>query len=253
MLVERLSPRWSSTGLTPFLGRPGSIFTNPTLIHQRQKISQHHWLALASPSPSKRFLGLVDFCLKDDDMMSLPQVVALRFFRGVASASSIANKWVCLVFGKYRVISIKFGLNYKSKSQNFFSSQKEYDLENICASDYDRWDIYVSVRTRGYIFHRKTPLFWDFKRMDPKKGYNVENTSMLIEPVLGNEILVPDKCLEPRLGTKSGLYAGAPDFLLELLQQSLSFASSMGIVIQEDDNITQHARAFASDGFTMAQ
>ncbi|GBO24564.1 hypothetical protein AVEN_1425-1 [Araneus ventricosus] len=23
MLVERLSPRWSSTGLTPFLGRPG--------------------------------------------------------------------------------------------------------------------------------------------------------------------------------------------------------------------------------------
>ncbi|GBN60626.1 hypothetical protein AVEN_177872-1, partial [Araneus ventricosus] len=25
MLVERLSPRWSSTGLTPFLGRPGHL------------------------------------------------------------------------------------------------------------------------------------------------------------------------------------------------------------------------------------
>ncbi|GBO07489.1 hypothetical protein AVEN_124509-1 [Araneus ventricosus] len=25
MLVERLSPRWSSTGLTPFLGRPASV------------------------------------------------------------------------------------------------------------------------------------------------------------------------------------------------------------------------------------
>ncbi|GBN41340.1 hypothetical protein AVEN_237019-1 [Araneus ventricosus] len=76
---------------------------------------------------------------------------------------------------------------------------------------------------------------------------------MLIEPVLSNEILVPDKCLEPRLCTKSGLYAGSPDFLLEFLQQSLSFESSMGIAMQKDDNITQHDRAFASDGFTMAQ
>ncbi|GBO20146.1 hypothetical protein AVEN_35899-1 [Araneus ventricosus] len=32
----------------------------------------------------------------------------------------------------------------------------------------------------------------------------------------------------------------------------LSFASSMGIFMQEDDTITQ-ARVFASDGFTMAQ
>ncbi|GBM66311.1 hypothetical protein AVEN_87295-1 [Araneus ventricosus] len=33
MLVERLSPRWSSTGLTPFLGRPGQcgyFCTTPT-------------------------------------------------------------------------------------------------------------------------------------------------------------------------------------------------------------------------------
>ncbi|GBM95552.1 hypothetical protein AVEN_249944-1 [Araneus ventricosus] len=45
----------------------------------------------------------------------------------------------------------------------------------------------------------------------------------------------------------------APDFSLELSQQFLSFASSMGIVMQEDDTITQHVRAFASDGFTMAQ
>ncbi|GBO25377.1 hypothetical protein AVEN_92842-1, partial [Araneus ventricosus] len=66
--------------------------------------------------------------------------------------------------------------------------------------------------------------------------------------------LVPDKCLEPRLGAKSRLYRGvALDFLLELLQQFLSFASNMGIVMLADDTITQHARAFASDGFTMAQ
>ncbi|GBM52154.1 hypothetical protein AVEN_265627-1 [Araneus ventricosus] len=33
MLVERLSPRWSSTGLTPFLGRPGQcgyFYATPT-------------------------------------------------------------------------------------------------------------------------------------------------------------------------------------------------------------------------------
>ncbi|GBM64209.1 hypothetical protein AVEN_98712-1 [Araneus ventricosus] len=39
-------------------------------------------------------------------------------------------------------------------------------------------------------------------------------------------------------------------FLLELLQQFLSFASSMGIVMVEEDTITQHAK-FASDGFKM--
>ncbi|GBL64887.1 hypothetical protein AVEN_183670-1 [Araneus ventricosus] len=39
MLVERLSPRWSSTGLTPFLGRPGSvgIFAR----HQGEKVLEH--------------------------------------------------------------------------------------------------------------------------------------------------------------------------------------------------------------------
>ncbi|GBM88753.1 hypothetical protein AVEN_173250-1, partial [Araneus ventricosus] len=61
---------------------------------------------------------------------------------------------------------------------------------------------------------------------------------------------------EPRLGDKSRLYGGGkgtPDFPFELLQQFLSFASSMGIVMQEDDTTTQHASAFASDGFTMAQ
>ncbi|GBN59789.1 hypothetical protein AVEN_153835-1 [Araneus ventricosus] len=48
-----------------------------------------------------------------------------------------------------------------------------------------------------------------------------------------------------------GCMGVAPDFPLELLQKFLSFVSSMGpsIVIQEDDTITQHARAFASDGF----
>ncbi|GBO28048.1 hypothetical protein AVEN_25587-1 [Araneus ventricosus] len=33
MLVERLSPRWSSPGLTPFLGRPGQcgyFYATPT-------------------------------------------------------------------------------------------------------------------------------------------------------------------------------------------------------------------------------
>ncbi|GBL98069.1 hypothetical protein AVEN_84575-1 [Araneus ventricosus] len=33
MLVERLSPRWSSTGLSPFLGRPGQcgyFYATPT-------------------------------------------------------------------------------------------------------------------------------------------------------------------------------------------------------------------------------
>ncbi|GBM81952.1 hypothetical protein AVEN_4102-1 [Araneus ventricosus] len=55
------------------------------------------------------------------------------------------------------------------------------------------------------------------------------------------------------MGAKFGLYGrSAPDFPLELLKQFLSFASSMGIAMQEH-TITQHARAFASDGFTMAQ
>ncbi|GBN87626.1 hypothetical protein AVEN_261437-1 [Araneus ventricosus] len=35
------------------------------------------------------------------------------------------------------------------------------------------------------------------------------------------------------------------DFQLELLQQFLSFESNMGIAMQEDDTINQHARAFA--------
>ncbi|GBN95170.1 hypothetical protein AVEN_139775-1 [Araneus ventricosus] len=106
--------------------------------------------------------------------------------------------------------------------------------------------------------------------MDPKNairdqlvqpGY-VEISSLPIEPVLGScfhitikENHVPDKCLELRLGAKFGLYGGgvAPNFSLELLQQFLNFASSMGIDMQEDGIITQHARAFALDGFTMAQ
>ncbi|GBO20274.1 hypothetical protein AVEN_152630-1 [Araneus ventricosus] len=53
--------------------------------------------------------------------------------------------------------------------------------------------------------------------------------------------------------TNLGCIGEAPDFPLELLQQFLSFASSMGIVMQEDGIITQHARAFMSDNFTMAQ
>ncbi|GBN91490.1 hypothetical protein AVEN_89463-1 [Araneus ventricosus] len=70
---------------------------------------------------------------------------------------------------------------------------------------------------------------------------------------LSEENLVPDKCLEPRLGAKSGRRGLAPDFPLELLQQFLSFGSSMGIVMKEDDTITQHAREFASDNCRMTQ
>ncbi|GBM58050.1 hypothetical protein AVEN_222817-1, partial [Araneus ventricosus] len=44
-----------------------------------------------------------------------------------------------------------------------------------------------------------------------------------------------------------------PHLPLELLQQSLSFAGSIGIVLQEDDTITQYASAFASEDFTVAQ
>ncbi|GBM05745.1 hypothetical protein AVEN_80863-1 [Araneus ventricosus] len=61
------------------------------------------------------------------------------------------------------------------------------------------------------------------------------------------------KCLEPRLGAESGLYGGGSNFPLEFLQQFLSFVSSMGIVMQKDDTITQHASVLVSDGFTMAQ
>ncbi|GBM07884.1 hypothetical protein AVEN_96500-1 [Araneus ventricosus] len=53
------------------------------------------------------------------------------------------------------------------------------------------------------------------------------------------------------LDGKPGLNGRAPNFPLELSQQFLRFASSMGIVMQEDDAITQHARE--SDGITMAQ
>ncbi|GBM35580.1 hypothetical protein AVEN_121034-1 [Araneus ventricosus] len=51
----------------------------------------------------------------------------------------------------------------------------------------------------------------------------------------------------PNLGYMGG------GFPLELFQQFLIFASSMGMPMQEDDTIIQHTRAFASDGFTMAQ
>ncbi|GBN08770.1 hypothetical protein AVEN_141859-1 [Araneus ventricosus] len=70
---------------------------------------------------------------------------------------------------------------------------------------------------------------------------------------LSEENIVPDKCLKPILGAKSGLYGMTADFSLEILQQFFSFESSMGVVMKEDDTITQHARAFVSDGFTMPQ
>ncbi|GBL87723.1 hypothetical protein AVEN_178184-1, partial [Araneus ventricosus] len=41
------------------------------------------------------------------------------------------------------------------------------------------------------------------------------------------------------------------DFPPELLQHFFNFASSEGIVMQEDDTIIQHGRMFGSDGFTM--
>ncbi|GBN83200.1 hypothetical protein AVEN_114519-1 [Araneus ventricosus] len=86
--------------------------------------------------------------------------------------------------------------------------------------------------------------------------------SLPIEPViiftfLSEDNLVPDKCLEPRLGSKSGLYGGlwlqTSKLQLELLNQFLSFASGMGVAMQENDTLTQHARAFAPDGLTMAK
>ncbi|GBM11855.1 hypothetical protein AVEN_26778-1 [Araneus ventricosus] len=44
----------------------------------------------------------------------------------------------------------------------------------------------------------------------------------------------------------------APDLPHELLKQFLSFANRMGIAMQEDDTVTQHARPFALNGFMMA-
>ncbi|GBM89167.1 hypothetical protein AVEN_157756-1 [Araneus ventricosus] len=81
---------------------------------------------------------------------------------------------------------------------------------------------------------------------------SLPNDSAAVFTSLFEENLVPDKCLEPRLGANLECmeeYGNmARDFPLELLQQFLSFASNMG----EDDTITRHARAFASDAFTMA-
>ncbi|GBO21263.1 hypothetical protein AVEN_72708-1, partial [Araneus ventricosus] len=48
------------------------------------------------------------------------------------------------------------------------------------------------------------------------------------------------KCLEPILGAKSGPHGVAPDFPLELLQQFLSFASNMGVLMQKDDTVFHH-------------
>ncbi|GBM17674.1 hypothetical protein AVEN_202834-1 [Araneus ventricosus] len=70
---------------------------------------------------------------------------------------------------------------------------------------------------------------------------------------LSEENRVTDKCLEPRLGTESGQKEMVRVFPRELSQQCLSFEKSMGIVMQDDDTITQLIRAFASDNFKMAQ
>ncbi|GBN40970.1 hypothetical protein AVEN_249500-1, partial [Araneus ventricosus] len=72
------------------------------------------------------------------------------------------------------------------------------------------------------------------------------STSQLKRTLL--QINVWNRDWVPNLGTMGV----ALDFPTELLQQFLSFASIMGTVMQEDNTITQHARAFASDGFTMA-
>ncbi|GBL86484.1 hypothetical protein AVEN_194757-1 [Araneus ventricosus] len=66
---------------------------------------------------------------------------------------------------------------------------------------------------------------------------------------LSEENLIPYKFLVPRLGADSGLYRG-------WLQTShLKFRSNSSVVEAEweDDTIAQHAKAFASDNFTMAQ
>ncbi|GBM93730.1 hypothetical protein AVEN_163464-1 [Araneus ventricosus] len=98
---------------------------------------------------------------------------------------------------------------------------------------------------------RRTNLFnpaWQ-----KSNSYPLSQFSAAVFKSFSEENLVPYKYLEPRLGAGLGCRGVAPDFPLELSQQFLSFASSMGIAMQEDDAITQHARAFASDGFMMAQ
>ncbi|GBO12547.1 hypothetical protein AVEN_14672-1 [Araneus ventricosus] len=72
-------------------------------------------------------------------------------------------------------------------------------------------------------------------------------------PVTQVQVLVPGKCSESRLGSKSRCKGVAPDFPLELLQQLLSFARNMGVFMQEVDTITEQARSSASDSFTMTQ
>ncbi|GBN33355.1 hypothetical protein AVEN_98006-1 [Araneus ventricosus] len=81
----------------------------------------------------------------------------------------------------------------------------------------------------------------------------VEITSAAVYISLFEENLVPGKCSESRLGAKSRCKGVAPDFPLELLQQLLSFASNMGVFMQEVDTITEQARSSASDSFTMTQ
>ncbi|GBN35209.1 hypothetical protein AVEN_12906-1 [Araneus ventricosus] len=79
--------------------------------------------------------------------------------------------------------------------------------------------------------------------------------SLTIQPVsaavskLFEKILFPNKCLEPRLDAKSGMYGVAPVFPLELLQQFFSFASSMGMPFRRMTpplNMPGHLRRMAS-------
>ncbi|GBM52620.1 hypothetical protein AVEN_16734-1 [Araneus ventricosus] len=57
MLVERLSPRWSSTGLTPFLGRPGQcgyFYATPT----GGRLATSYDLACNKPHTRRIFSGV---------------------------------------------------------------------------------------------------------------------------------------------------------------------------------------------------
>ncbi|GBO26449.1 hypothetical protein AVEN_121271-1 [Araneus ventricosus] len=94
----------------------------------------------------------------------------------------------------------------------------------------------------------------------PERGEDLESVSS--NQVHSSRQLISHHCLKktlfqisvwnpdwvPNLGCM-----GCSRHTLELSQQFLSFASSMGIVMQEDDTITQHGRVFVSDGLTMVQ
>ncbi|GBM45802.1 hypothetical protein AVEN_55560-1 [Araneus ventricosus] len=79
-----------------------------------------------------------------------------------------------------------------------------------------------------------------FTRLGRNQSCPLSQFSTTVFTSLSEENLIPDKCLEPKLDAESGMQGVTPDFPLELSQQFLSFAHSMGLVMQEDDTLTEH-------------